>query len=102
MDIRGLITEIADLELTIKRLESGKYDRDEEKEYKDWLDDFYPPYEMGCFLTYYPSDILENCDPIAFRQGQLEYFDTLLTDLHGDLEDKYCELEELFTELDAI
>ena len=37
-----------------------------EEEFDEWLDDVYPTYEIAG-ITLYPSQILKNCDPIAYR-----------------------------------
>ena len=37
-----------------------------EAEFDDWLDDVYPTYEIAG-ITLYPSQMLRNCDPIAYR-----------------------------------
>lgn len=42
------------------------YDRD--------LDDMYEPYKIG-YGTFYASDILKECDPIAYRLSKYEYAD---------------------------
>ena len=43
-----------------------------EEMFDEWLDDFYPTYQIGV-LTFYPSQILKNCDPIAYRVGLSEW-----------------------------
>lgn len=40
--------------------------------YKDMLDESYPIYRIGT-MEFYASDILEACDPIAFRVGLSDY-----------------------------
>lgn len=37
-----------------------------EQEFDELLDELYPVYQMG-ELTFYPSQILKACDPIAYR-----------------------------------
>ncbi len=32
----------------------------------EWLDEIFPVYEIG-EMTFYPSQIVKNCDPIAYR-----------------------------------
>lgn len=44
--------------------------------YDDMLDECYPTYEIGGGV-YYASDILKECDPIAYRVGFSEYADHL-------------------------
>tara|TARA_R110002110_G_scaffold335316_1_gene546037 strand:- start:428 stop:691 length:264 start_codon:yes stop_codon:yes gene_type:complete len=36
-----------------------------EDQFNEWLDELDEPYTMGN-LTFYPSDILKSCDPIAY------------------------------------
>lgn len=79
-----LLDEIANLEERIEQLNNGDYTHDQEEEYKQMLDDCYPEYKLGC-LTFYPSNILAT-DPIAFKLGMEEYFDSLLEDFHYELE----------------
>jgi len=37
-------------------------------------------------LTFYPSQILKQCDPIAYRITVNEYIDNMIADLEYDLE----------------
>lgn len=37
-----------------------------EENFDEWLDDVYPTYQIAG-ITLYPSQILKNCDPIAYR-----------------------------------
>lgn len=37
-----------------------------EEKFNDWLDDVYPTYEIAG-ITLYPSQILKDCDPVAYR-----------------------------------
>jgi hypothetical protein len=43
-----------------------------EQSYSDLLDDIYPSYVING-MEYMPSDILKNCDPIAYRVGLSDY-----------------------------
>lgn len=43
-------------------------------EFDEMLDDSYGAFKMG-ELTFWPSDILKNCDPVAYRIGVSEYED---------------------------
>lgn len=55
------------------------------EEYRDFLDDCCP--EVSVFgHTFEPSRVLEELDPVAFRQGYLEYADAVGVDIN-DLED---------------
>lgn len=37
-----------------------------EEDFDEFLDETYPVYKIGVD-TFYPSQILKNCDPIAYR-----------------------------------
>jgi hypothetical protein len=37
-----------------------------EEDFDDFLNEVYPPYHLGEY-TFYPSQILKNCDPILYR-----------------------------------
>ncbi len=42
-----------------------------EEMFDEWLDDVYPTYQIAG-ITLYPSQILKNCDPIAYRIAKSE------------------------------
>ena len=46
------------------------------KLYDDMLDECYPTYNING-MEFFASDILKECDPIAYRVGFSEYADTL-------------------------
>jgi len=45
-----------------------------EDRFDEMLDECYPVFKIG-ELTFYPSQILKECDPIAYRIGVSEYED---------------------------
>lgn len=47
-----------------------------EEQFDEMLDESYPPIQIGS-STFYPSQILHNCDPIAYRISVDEYADFL-------------------------
>lgn len=47
-----------------------------EEEYDEFLNEVYKPYKMGD-LTFYASDILKSCDPVAYRTYKNDYEDSL-------------------------
>lgn len=53
--------------------------------YDDMLDECYPMIEFGS-LSYYPSVALERLDPIAYRCGMNDYYDSLYSDIVYELE----------------
>ena len=93
-----------------------------EAEYDDFLDDCYPTVElMG--MTFYPSDVLKSCDPIAYRCSKSDYesnydlddcqeyndlvetvenLESELENLESELENLESELENLENELDSL
>lgn len=50
------------------------------------LDEIYEPFKMG-ELTFYPSDILKSCDPIAWRMAVSEHEDYLAEKLEEESAD---------------
>lgn len=50
-----------------------------EQQYDEMLDDCYEPYKMADMI-YYASDILKNCDPMAYRTGMSDYANALIED----------------------
>jgi hypothetical protein len=50
-----------------------------EEQYNEMLDECYPVVKIG-YMEFYPSQILKNCDPIAYQIGLSEYEDTLEED----------------------
>ena len=42
-----------------------------------FLDEIYPDVKIG-YLTFTASEILFNCDPVAYHQGLLDYEDGLM------------------------
>jgi len=47
-----------------------------EEQYDEILDKCYAVFKIGN-LTFYPSQILKNCDPVAYRIGLGEFEDLL-------------------------
>lgn len=103
-----------DIAIAQKEVDCFEYEVTE-AEYDDFLDDCYPTVElMG--MTFYPSDVLKSCDPIAYRCAKSdyesdydlddcqEYNDLVETveNLESDLEGLESELEDLENELDSL
>ena len=57
--------------------------------YDDILDECYPTYKMGC-CEFYPSQIMKECDPIAYRCGISDEQSYRLEDANDEL-DRYGE-----------
>lgn len=43
-----------------------KVNTERNEKFDEWIDDIYEPVTLG-FGTFYASDILYNCDPVAYR-----------------------------------
>lgn len=84
-------------------------------EFSDWIDSIYPEVSVGS-LTFSPSEIMKELDPIAYRCGKSDYesnYDlddceeyTTLKDkfesLENELEDLESELSDLTDELEEL
>jgi hypothetical protein len=55
------------------------------------LDDMYEPYQIG-YGKFYASDILKECDPIAYRLSKYEYAEHLAENADIYVEDYNDEL----------
>lgn len=78
----------------------------DESLYDDWLDEIDGPFAIGG-STFYPSEILSKCDPIAYRCGYSDFTNYIYDEVLYDLErmnDDDCiteyEQEVLFVDLD--
>lgn len=54
-----------------------------EAHYDDMLDDCYPEVHIGCY-TFYASQILSKCDPIAYELGKDDFVNSRLEDALAD------------------
>jgi len=53
--------------------------------YDEMINDCYPVIKIGN-LTFEPARVLKECDTIAYRCGEADYFDSVITDFlyeHG-------------------
>jgi len=50
-----------------------------EEQYEEMLDECHEVFKIG-EMTFYPSQILKNCDPVAYRIGLGEFEDSLEED----------------------
>jgi len=78
------------LEELIEKEVEEQIDAIDEDEYNESLDDM-GEISVGN-LTFYPSDILKNCDPTAYDIGFTEYQDYRREDIEADVRE---ELEAL-------
>lgn len=91
-EIRKMQAMIADKE---KQQEQIELDPDNyEDQFDESLDDSIPEIEIGC-LTYSPSHVLKNVDPVAYRCSLNDFVDSL------DVEDseQYKALQEEIDQL---
>lgn len=65
------------LELLVENVDSEAYD--------EMLDECYPMVEIGS-ISLYPSRVLEECDPIAYRCGLSDYADSESENYEYELE----------------
>lgn len=57
----------------VERLDIDLYDESDVKsQFEEMLDECYPEYEIAG-VTLYPSEILRDCDPVAYRGALYEY-----------------------------
>ena len=95
--------EIENLELTISELKS-EIDGFEysltESEFDEYLDEVGEQHtSVGSF---YPSDILKNCDPVAYRCAKSDYEGNFDLDDCVEYTDMVDELESLKSDLDSL
>jgi hypothetical protein len=76
-------------ELVEKEVEE-QLEQIDESEYDESLDGEGEVSVLG--MTFYPSDIIKNCDPVAYRIGFTEYQDFRREDIEADVRE---ELEAL-------
>ena len=92
LQIAALKKQIAELEDKIDNFEIDE-DKHDDK-YDEWLDEIYGEIMIGN-ISFLPSRILKELDPIAYRCGFSDYIDSL------DIEDDE-EYQELQTELEEV
>ena len=105
-EIRKMQAQIADKEKQQSNIELDPDDY--EDQFDESLDESIPEIEIGC-LTYSPSHVLKNVDPIAYRCGLNDFLDSLdvedsdeykalqeeIDQLQSDIEDLESEIEDL-------
>ena len=103
-----------DIAIAQKEVNCFEYEATE-SEFDEFLDDCYPTVELFG-MTFYPSDVLKSCDPIAYRCSKSDYesdFDLdncqeyndlveTVENLESELEDLESELESLEDELESL
>ena len=88
-------------------IESFEYECSDD-EFSDWIDSIYPEVTIGS-LTFSPSEVMKELDPISYRCGKSDYESNYDLDdceeyatLKDELSDLESELEELQDELDNL
>ncbi|QXV77798.1 hypothetical protein bas59_0104 [Escherichia phage EduardKellenberger] len=96
LQIAALKKQIADLENKIDNFEidEDKYDEN----YDEWLDEVYGEIMIGN-ISFLPSRILKELDPIAYRCGFSDYIDSLDIEDDEEYRELQTELEEAKEEL---
>lgn len=100
---------IKQAEITSKQSEIDNFEYEcLESEFDEMLDDCYETYKLSG-MTFYPSDILKSCDPIAYRISKSEYESNYdlddveeYTNLKDELESLEDELSDLESELEEL
>ena len=103
-DIEDKQGEIATVQSNIETFEFSCT----EEQFNDFLDEIEQSVTI-CGMEFYPSDILKNCDPIAYRCEKADYeanFDLSdceeYQDLQNQLDELESQLDDLQTELDDL
>lgn len=81
-----------------KEIDSFEYEVSE-SDFDEFLDDAEESVTV-CGMTFYPSDILKSCDPIAYRCAKSEYESNYDLDDVAEYNDLKDELEELENQLE--
>lgn len=103
-NIAELNNEINDKQ---KEIDSFEYEVSE-SDFDEFLDEIEESVTV-CGMTFYPSDILKSCDPVAYRCAKSDYesnydLDDIeeYNDLKQELEDLESKLEEFESELEEL
>lgn len=96
IQVAALKKQIAELENKIDNFEidEDKYDEN----YDEWLDEIYGEIMIGN-ISFLPSRILKELDPIAYRCGFSDYIDSLDIEDDEEYQELQIELEEAKEEL---
>ena len=111
--LSALRLQVSDLESQQEQIE---LDPDNyEDQFTESLDESIPEIKIGC-LTYSPSHVLKNVDPVAYRCGLVDYIDSFdvedsdeykelqeeIDQLESDIEDLENEIEDLESEIEDL
>ena len=88
----------ADIENKQSEIDNFEYEISE-SDFDEFLDDIEQLVNV-CGMTFYPSDILKSCDPIAYRCAKSDYESNIDLDDVAEYADLKEELEALESELE--
>lgn len=96
--------ENVESEITSKQSEINNFEYEcSESDFDDYLDEIESEVTV-CGMTFYPSDVLKSCDPIAYRISKSEYesdYDLDDCEEYMDLKDELESLEEQLSDLES-
>lgn len=91
-EIKELLEKIESLNVDKDNISIDDLDLNQEEMYDNFLDDCYEKYIVSG-IKFYASEILKNCDPIAYRCGMSDYFSEVdITDF-SQYQDKIDEID---------
>lgn len=97
--IDSLQSQIAEVKKEINNFDASDYIS--ESEYDDMLDECYDMVHIGN-LSYYPSQVLREVDPVAYRCGYNDYIDSVELEEIPEYQELQEQLEELENELEEL
>ena len=98
-EIRKMQSQIADKE---KQQEQIELDPDDyEDQFDESLDESIPEIEIGS-LTYSPSHVLKNVDPVAYRCGLNDFVDSLDVEDSDEYKALQSEIDDIQEEIDQL
>lgn len=99
------ITEIKEMMAKIQELQDSKenvsiddLDIDREEMFSGMLDECYEKVTV-CGIEFLPSDILFNCDPVAYRCYMNDYFSNIEIEDLSEYQDKIDEINKQIDEI---
>ena len=102
-ELSQLRSEKAEKEKELDAIEIDIDSQEFEEMYEQMLDDCYEEIKIGS-LTFSPSQILKECDPIAYRCGKIDYADSMdvaETEEYKQVESELYEIEDRIEEIES-
>ena len=98
-EIRKMQAQIADKE---KQQSNIEFDPDDfADQFDESLDESIPEIEIGC-LTYSPSHVLKNVDPVAYRCGLNDFVNSLDVEDSDEYKDLQEEIDQLKSDIEDL